>query len=93
MEPTIRVYSDAGLWIRELHFRKAGDRHAGHLHAHDHKTLIPHGSSITVSVDGEERVIDGPAVVLIERMKRHHLTANHDNAMAYCVEAVHVVEA
>lgn len=87
-EPTVKIYSDDGLWIRELLFAKAGDCHAGHLHSHEHKTLIPRGSCLVVTVDGVSRRIDGPAVVKIAAMKVHDLTADHDGAMAYCVAPI-----
>ncbi len=88
MEPKVKLYIDDGLWIRELVFEHAGDCHAGHLHSHEHKTLVPRGSRIRVTVEGVMRVVEGPAIVKIEAMKVHDLTAEHDGAMAYCVAPI-----
>ncbi|WP_447978069.1 hypothetical protein [Candidatus Nitrospira bockiana] len=91
-EPVIQLHCDesAGLWIRQLHFLRAGDVHAGHLHSHDHKTLVAHGS-VRVTVEGEAYEFRAPHVVTIAKMKRHDLTALEDGTLCYCVASLNDV--
>lgn len=86
-EPATRMHIDEQFWIRQLNFVRAGDQHAGHLHSHDHLTLIAHGS-IRVTCEGVSQDFEAPHIVTITKMKVHDLVALTDGAVAYCVASI-----
>lgn len=70
-----------------MHFVKAGDRNEGHIHNHDHITLLAKGS-VTVDVDGQQTDFIAPHMIYIAKGKRHFLIAKEDGTVAYCVHAL-----
>lgn len=81
-------YTCAGnLWLRQMHFAKAGDANEGHVHNYDHLTLLAHGS-VRVHVDGKQTDFKAPQMVFITRGKSHYIEALEDNTIAYCVHAL-----
>lgn len=89
--PETKMSCVSNLWLRQMHFVKAGDRNEGHVHNFDHMTLLAKGS---VSVDVEGQITDfvAPHMIYIAKGKRHFLTAKEDNTIAYCVHALRTGE-
>lgn len=81
----------SNLWVRMMHFVKAGDRNEGHVHNFDHITLLSKGS-VEVDVDGNKTVFKAPHMIYIAKGKRHFLTALEDDTVASCLHALRTGE-
>lgn len=77
----------AGVWCKQMHFIQAGDRMDGHLHTHNHLTLLAAGS-LRVTVNGTASEFTAPHMIFIHKDHTHELVALQDNTVAYCVHAV-----
>lgn len=85
--PDEKVSLVANTWIKQMHFRKAGDRNCGHKHAFDHQTLLAKGR---FRVRVEDRVAEfvAPTIVFVAAGKEHLIEALEDDSVAYCIHAV-----
>lgn len=77
----------ANLWVKMMHFKKAGEVEQGHAHVFDHMTLLASGS-MRVVVDGISTDFKAPHMIYIKKNAVHELTALEDNTIAYCVHAL-----
>ena len=85
--PENKLTCISNLWLRQMHFLKAGDANEGHTHNYDHATLIAHGS-VRVHVDGKSTDFKAPQVVYVQKGKVHYIEALEDDTVAYCVHAL-----
>lgn len=85
--PDTKITCVSNLWLRQMHFVKAGDRNEGHVHNFDHITLLAKGS-VRVDVDGNLTEFSAPHMIYIAKGKNHYLTALEDDTLAYCVHAL-----
>ena len=81
----------SNLWVRMMHFEKAGDRNEGHIHNFDHITLLSKGS-VEVDVEGSKTTFNAPHMIYIAAGKRHFLTALEDDTIASCLHALRTGE-
>jgi quercetin dioxygenase-like cupin family protein len=86
--PETRITCASNLWLRQMHFAKAGDANEGHIHNYDHMTLLAYGS-VRVHVDGNTTDFKAPNSIFIVKGKSHFIEALEDNTVAYCVHALH----
>jgi hypothetical protein len=77
----------ANTWIKQMHFKKAGDRMVGHKHNFDHQTLLAHGS-FRVYVEDKVAEFEAPQVIFVEANKEHMIEALTEGAVGYCIHAV-----
>lgn len=89
--PTTKMSCVSNLWVRLMHFEKAGDRNEGHIHNFDHITLLSKGS-VEVDVEGNKTTFNAPHMIYITAGKRHFLTALEDNTVASCLHALRTGE-
>lgn len=89
--PETKMACVSNLWLRQMHFVKAGDRNEGHVHNFDHMTLLSKGS-VTVDVEGQLTEFTAPHMIYIAAGKRHFLIAKEDDTVAYCVHALRTGE-
>lgn len=89
--PETKMTCVSNLWLRQMHFAKAGDRNEGHVHNYDHMTLLAKGS-VSVDVDGQVTDFAAPHMIYIAKGKRHFLIAKEDDTIAYCVHALRTGE-
>lgn len=89
--PITNIACVGNLWLRQMHFAKAGDCNEGHTHNFDHTTLLAVGS-VEVDVEGRKSTFVAPHMIYITAGKRHFLTALEDNTVAYCVHALRSAE-
>lgn len=75
------------VWVRLMHFAKAGERNIPHSHDHDHTTLLASGS-VKVTVNGEESVFRAPCLIYVQKGHYHFLEALEDNTVASCVHGI-----
>lgn len=81
----------SNLWVRMMHFEKAGDHNVGHVHNFDHITLLSKGS-VEVDVEGNKTTFKAPHMIYIAAGKRHFLTALEDGTVASCLHALRTGE-
>jgi quercetin dioxygenase-like cupin family protein len=81
----------SNLWVRQMHFVKAGDANEGHTHNFDHMTLLSKGS-VEVDVEGQKTVFKAPHLIYIAKGKSHFLTALEDDTIATCLHALRTGE-
>lgn len=89
--PETKLACVSNLWLRQMHFTKAGDQNEGHVHNFDHMTLLAKGS-VVVDVEGQRSEFTAPHMILITKGKRHFLIAKEDDTIAYCVHALRTGE-
>ena len=85
--PETRITCATNLWLRQMHFAKAGDANEGHVHNYDHMTLLAYGS-VRVHVNGNTTDFKAPHSIFIVKGKSHFIEALEDNTIAYCVHAL-----
>jgi quercetin dioxygenase-like cupin family protein len=85
--PETRITCATNLWLRQMHFAKAGDANEGHVHNYDHMTLLAYGS-VRVHVNGQTTDFKAPHSIFITKGKSHFIEALEDNTIAYCVHAL-----
>jgi quercetin dioxygenase-like cupin family protein len=85
--PIVAINCVANLFVRQMHFAKAGDTELGHTHAFNHMTLLSYGS-LRVTVEGVATTFVAPHIIYIHKDKQHELVALEDNTVAYCVHAL-----
>lgn len=89
--PDTKMVCVSNLWLRQMHFAKAGDKNEGHVHNFDHITCLAKGS-VTVDVEGQLTDFTAPHMIYISKGKRHFLIAKEDDTVAYCVHALRTGE-
>lgn len=89
--PDTKMTCVSNLWLRQMHFKNAGDRNEGHVHNFDHITLLAKGS-VTVDVEGQLTDFAAPHMIYIAKGKRHFLVAKEPDTVAYCVHALRTGE-
>jgi quercetin dioxygenase-like cupin family protein len=85
--PETCITCASNLWLRQMHFVKAGDANEGHVHNYDHMTLLAYGS-VRVHVDGNTTDFKAPHSIFITKGKSHFIEALEDGTIAYCVHAL-----
>ncbi len=81
----------SNLWVRQMHFRKAGDMNEGHVHNFDHITLLACGS-VKVHVEGQVTEFKAPHLIYISKGKSHFIEALEDDTVATCLHALRTGE-
>ena len=89
--PETKMVCVSNLWIRQMHFVKAGDQNEGHVHNFDHITLLSKGS-VAVDVDGSVTEFRAPHMIYIAKGKRHFLRALEADTIACCIHALRTGE-
>ena len=85
--PEIALSCVASVYVRQLTFKKAGDKEVGHSHIFDHQTLVATGS-VDVEVNGDKKTFTAPHIVFIKKDAVHEVTALEDNTVVYCIHAL-----
>ena len=92
--PEIRISCLSNVYVRQMHYTKAGIVEVGHKHPYDHATLLATGTLQVQLYDSEtEELLDpveykAPAMILIKKDFAHKLTCVEDNTIAYCIHAL-----
>jgi hypothetical protein len=86
-KPEIGISCVASVYVRQMHFKKAGDIEQGHAHIFDHQTLLSKGS-IEIEVQGVKTKFTAPHIIFIRKNERHELTALEDDTVCFCIHAL-----
>lgn len=86
-KPTIQIGCVSNVYIRMMHFHKAGDIEEGHAHQFDHVTFLSKGS-MKIVVEGIEKTFRAPHMILIAKNKHHEMTALEDDTIMSCIHAL-----
>lgn len=86
---SIEEYGFVGnVWVRQNFLEKKGDITGGHLHHHDHVSLLVSGS-VEITVHPEEpKIFSAPTFIVIKKEHRHVIKALEDNTVFYCIYAM-----
>jgi quercetin dioxygenase-like cupin family protein len=87
MSVEVHIGCVENLFTRMMFFQKTGDKETGHVHQHDHLTLLAKGK-LKVTIDGQETEFTAPHMIYINKDKVHELQALSDNTIAYCIHAL-----
>lgn len=87
--PMIEEHGFVGnIWVRQNYMEKAGDVVGGHMHYHDHVSLLVKGK-VSVQVDDESpKEFSAPTFIVVRKERRHRITALEDEVIWYCVFAM-----
>lgn len=83
----VKIAFCRNVYVRMMHFERAGEVEKGHAHKYDHSSLLAAGS-IKARVNGQETVFHAPAIIYIKKGLRHRFEALADNTVLSCVHAV-----
>lgn len=80
------------IWIRQNYLRQAGDTAGGHLHYHDHVSLLVQGSVSVQVGDLPIKEFVAPTYIVIKKNYKHTITALEDKTVFYCLYAMRDIE-
>lgn len=76
------------VWVRQNYMQKAGDVVGGHMHYHDHVSLLVRGSVSVQIGDSEPKTFTAPTFIVVRKEHKHKITAMEDDTIWYCVFAM-----
>lgn len=80
------------VWVRQCWMEKKGDKVGGHMHYHDHVSLLCKGSVQVQVGNFEPKVFTAPTFIVIKKDHIHEITALEDDTVWYCVFAVRDID-
>jgi hypothetical protein len=87
--PMIEEHGFVGnIWVRQNFMEKAGDAVGGHIHYHDHVSLLAKGKVSVQIDDGEPKEFVAPTFIVVRKEHKHRITALEDGTVWYCVFAM-----
>lgn len=87
MSVGISMANVENVFVKQMHFFKAGDTEVGHKHLFDHLTLVAKGA-VKVKVNNQETVFSAPHCIYIKADLIHEITAIEDDTTVYCIHAL-----
>lgn len=85
--PVVQINCVSNVFVKQMHFVKAGDTEQGHAHCFDHLTLLSSGKLKLVAL-GKETEFVAPQHIFIKAGVVHELIALEDNTVAHCIHAI-----
>lgn len=76
------------IWVRQNFMEKAGDTVGGHVHYHDHVSLLVQGSVEIQIGDAEPKRFTAPTFIVVRKEHKHRITSLEDGTIWYCVFAM-----
>ena len=80
------------VWIRQNYLGKAGDTAGGHLHYHDHVSLLVKGSVSVQVGDLPAKEFVAPTYIVIKKNYKHKIVALEDETVFYCLYAMRDID-
>jgi len=75
------------VWVKQHLFENANDQLEGHLHTHNHLTLLAAGR-VRVTVNGVDTEFAAPHMIFIRKDSVHGMTALEPGTVTYCIHAL-----
>lgn len=85
--PGVAISCVSNVFIKQMHFLRAGDREEGHSHLFDHVTLLASGK-IRVTAHGNSTDFTAPHHIFIKAGVVHELEALEDNTVVHCIHGI-----
>jgi quercetin dioxygenase-like cupin family protein len=85
--PVAALSCVSNVFIKQMHFTKAGDVEQGHAHCFDHVTLLASGR-IRLTALGASTDFTAPHHIFIKAGVVHELEALEDNTVVHCIHAI-----
>lgn len=85
--PGITITCVSNIFIKQMHFLRAGDKEQGHSHLFDHVTLLSSGS-IRLTALGKATDFTAPHHIFIKAGVEHELEALEDNTVVQCIHGI-----
>lgn len=80
------------VWVRMNYLAEAGDTAGGHMHYHDHVSLLAKGS-VEIQIGAEPaKTFVSPTFIVIKKHFAHKITALEDDTVFYCIYAMRDVD-
>jgi hypothetical protein len=80
------------IWVRQNYMQKAGDVVGGHMHYHDHVSLLVKGSVQVQINDEPPKDFVAPTFIVVRKEHRHKITALENDTIWYCVFAMRDID-
>jgi hypothetical protein len=80
------------IWIRQNYLPRAGDAAGGHLHYHDHVSLLVKGSVEVQVGELPSKTFIAPTFIVIKKNHKHKITALEDSTVFYCLYAMRDID-
>lgn len=80
------------IWIRQNYLAKVGDSTGGHMHYHDHVSLLVRGSVSVQVTDLPVKEFHAPTYIVIKKNHKHKITALEDKTVFYCLFAMRDID-
>ena len=89
MRPEIKYACVGSVFVRQMHFKNAGDVMQGHSHPYDHLTLLVRGALAVESNGRRTEFKAGPIhIIVVPKNVVHRLIALEPDTVACCVHAI-----
>jgi mannose-6-phosphate isomerase-like protein (cupin superfamily) len=85
--PVVNIGCVKNLFVRQLHFKSAGDQEEGTPHAFDTFFLLAKGR-LAVEIGDEITEFTAPQIIYIKASVKHELKALTDGTVMYCIYAL-----
>ena len=92
--PEVHISCLSNVYVRRMHFKRAGIVELGHRHPYSHASLVASGSvSVQLYDDQEEKLIapviyKAPAMIMIAKELAHQITSLEDDTVVCCIHAL-----
>ena len=85
--PKVKFGAVANVFIKLIHFEKAGQCEYGHKHIYDHISMLSKGS-VKITVNGNVTEYKAPMLVYINKDTMHEIEALEDDTVWACIHAI-----
>jgi hypothetical protein len=85
--PAVTISCVSNIFIKQMHFLKAGDQEEGHSHLFDHLTLLSSGK-LKLTALGKTTEFSAPQHIFIKAGVVHELEALEDNTVVQCIHGI-----
>lgn len=85
--PHVHISCVSNVFVKQMHFAKAGDMEQGHSHCFDHLTLLASGK-LRLTAHGKSSDFTAPHHIFIKAGVEHELLALEDDTTVHCIHAI-----
>lgn len=86
-DPVVAIKIVDNVFVKMMHFLRAGDVHSGHSHNFDHITLLATGRVRMTHNNGEQEFV-APHLIVTPKGITHQFTALEAGTLLCCIHAI-----